>query len=121
MKIGWEFLRKGLSIEPEKPAGLYLGCKHEVGTIKLPSGRMATSMTYNMEEFLTSCVDRYLELAGGNAVRLRTVATPFLPDDPKQGASGAPYTRGDKMLECPWCRHTFPPKELPVPHCHGGG
>jgi hypothetical protein len=120
MKMGWLMLRAGLSIEAEEPAGMYLGCSHEVGKITLPSGRIATSMTYNMEEFLTSCVDRYLELAGGGDVRLRNVATPFLVDDPKLGPSGAPSTDGADMVECPWCKHTFPPKSLPVPKCHGG-
>eukprot|EP00972_Heterocapsa_arctica_P053986 7952323-Heterocapsa_arctica.AAC.1 len=33
-----------------------------------------------MEDFLTSCVDRYLELAGPGT-KMITVATPFLADD----------------------------------------
>ena len=28
------------------------------------TARTARTMTYNMEDFLSSCVDRYLELAG---------------------------------------------------------
>ena len=33
MTDGWRLLRKGLTIEPEKPSGLYLGCLHEIGQL----------------------------------------------------------------------------------------
>ena len=36
-----------------------------------------TVVTYDMEPFLKSCVDRYVALAGKNAQSLRKVATPF--------------------------------------------
>eukprot|EP00972_Heterocapsa_arctica_P014359 2112435-Heterocapsa_arctica.AAC.1 len=52
-----------LTIEPPTPAGVYLGCGHEVGVIKMGCV-LARTVTYNMEDFLSSCVDRYLELAG---------------------------------------------------------
>ena len=50
---------------------------------------VARTMTYNMEDFFTSCVDRYLELAG-NGVKLRTVTTPFLVEDQGTSPQGAP-------------------------------
>eukprot|EP00969_Alexandrium_andersonii_P178421 7888685-Alexandrium_andersonii.AAC.1 len=60
MAAGWELLRQGLSIEPEQhvnTAGVtYLGCKIEKTVSKLSGGRMATVITYNMEEFINSCV-----------------------------------------------------------------
>eukprot|EP00969_Alexandrium_andersonii_P161918 7157342-Alexandrium_andersonii.AAC.1 len=63
MAAGWELLRQGLSIEPEQrvsTAGFtYLGCKIEKTISKLAGGRMATVATYNMEEFINSCVSRY--------------------------------------------------------------
>eukprot|EP00972_Heterocapsa_arctica_P021026 3096633-Heterocapsa_arctica.AAC.1 len=63
MKTGWSLLQQGLTIETPVPVGVYLGCGREVGTIKV-GGVLAHIVTYNMEDFLASCVDRYLELAG---------------------------------------------------------
>ena len=93
-------LRKGLTIEPEKPSGLYLCCMHEIGQVGLPRSTplesasvqgphrgMATMVTYNMEAFLESCVQRYVELAGGD-VRLKKVATPFCPKIPRMAQLG---------------------------------
>ena len=96
---------RGLVIETPVPIGVYLGCGHEEGTMKV-GDILARTMTYNMEDFLTSCVDRYLELAG-NGVKLRTVATPFLVEDQGISPQGAPSQSGP-FCECPWCKHTFP-------------
>ena len=63
-------------------------------------------MTYNMEDFLSSCVDRYLELAG-NGVKLHTVSTPFLVEDQGTSVQGASCEPGP-YSECPVCQHTFP-------------
>eukprot|EP00969_Alexandrium_andersonii_P315773 13952393-Alexandrium_andersonii.AAC.1 len=45
---------KGLSVEPEQrvdASGIaYLGCNTEEPSSKLPGGRMATVVAYNMEE-----------------------------------------------------------------------
>ena len=83
IRTGWSLIRKGLHIEPPVPFGVYLGCSHEEGTMKV-GDITARTMPYNMEDFLSSCVDRYLELAG-NGVKLKTVTTPFLNED--QGTS----------------------------------
>eukprot|EP00974_Lingulodinium_polyedra_P080686 7818235-Lingulodinium_polyedra.AAC.1 len=67
MPEGWKLLRSGLSIEPEQrytPEGVtFLGCTVERTTSKLDEGRVATVITYNMERFISSCVDKYCELA----------------------------------------------------------
>ena len=105
LKDGWALLQKGLVIETPVPIGVYLGCGHEEGTMKV-GDVVARTMTYNMEDFLTSCVDRYLELAG-DGVKLRTVATPFLVEDQGTSPQGAPSHPGP-YSECPWCKHTFP-------------
>ena len=68
---------------------------------------MATTVTYNMEAFLESCVQRYVELAGGD-VQLKYVATPFLTEDTKECRAGAPARKG-VVIECPWCLHMVPP------------
>ena len=101
----WSLLRKGLDIEPPVPIGVYLGCSHEEVTMKI-GDITARTMSYNMEDFLSSCVDRYLELAG-NGVKLKTVATPFLAEDQGTSPQGAPCEPGP-CCECPGCKHTFP-------------
>jgi len=104
MKEGWSILRQGLTIETPVPTGIYLGCGHEVGTTSV-DGVTVRTLTYNMEEFLGSCVDRYVELAGGD-VKLRAVGTPFLHDDQANSYHGRPQP-GGASVECPWCKHTF--------------
>ena len=107
---GWKLLMTDITIDPPQAVGLFLGCVHEMGKFKLPSGKVATSMTYNMESFLIQCTARYNELSGGN-VRFKKVPTPFLIEDAKDGPAGTPAAKGP-CCECPWCLHTFPP-----PHC----
>ena len=111
MKRGWELLRQDLDIEPEKvidsKGAVYLGCRQEVNTIKLPSGRLATAMTYNMEEFLESCVNKYIELAGPGT-KIKPYPTPFFQDDHRESPAGAPGH--GPVQECPYCCSTFPPQ-----------
>eukprot|EP00974_Lingulodinium_polyedra_P075843 7346045-Lingulodinium_polyedra.AAC.1 len=58
---GWKLLRSGLSFEPEQRYSVqgvaYLGCTVERTTSTLDTGRGATVITYNMEHFISSCVD----------------------------------------------------------------
>ncbi len=108
---GRKLLREDITIEEPQAIGLFLGCTHEMGTFKLPSGKLATSMTYNMQGFFEQCCETYSELAGGN-VRFKKVSTPFLVEDSKDGPAGTPAATGP-VVEWPWCLHTFPP---PVIH-----
>ena len=55
MLEGWRLLSKDLPIEAATPVGLYLGCRHEVSSLRGPSGPVVL-MTYNMEDFLEPCV-----------------------------------------------------------------
>ena len=64
LKKGWELLREKLIIEPDTGLDLYLGCNQSKGTVVLGNGHEVTTVTYDMEQFLRSCVDRYLEVAG---------------------------------------------------------
>jgi hypothetical protein len=75
-----------------------------MGNFKLPSGKSATSMTYNMQGFFEQCCENYSELAGGN-VRFKRVSTPFLVEDSKDGAAGTPAATGP-VVEYPWSLHT---------------
>ena len=74
LKKGWELLREKLIIEPETGLDLYLGCNQSKGTVVLGNGHKVTTVTYDTEQFLRSCVDRYLEVAGN--VELKKVPTP---------------------------------------------
>ena len=65
-KNAWADLRTGdnkLVIEKEQPAGHFLGCTHERGQNKLPTGVTVTTMTYDVEPFFQSCNDMYLSLS----------------------------------------------------------
>ena len=105
----WELLRQGLKIGPEGPAAHFLGCTHERGSFTLANGTEVTSMTYNMEPFLRSCVDLYLSLSRerGFQSNLRDVATPFIAEDHAGSPQGAPCGDGPAVF-CPECRHAFP-------------
>ena len=88
---GWRLIRgdatpesgKGLIMEDPTPLGQYLGCNHVQSVITLPNGTKANAVSYDMEDFLDSCVSRYVDLATeiqGVAPKIRAVATPFLED-----------------------------------------
>ena len=51
-----------LKIEPETGLDMYLGCNQSKGNVTLGNGHRVTTVTYDMEQFLRSCVDRYLEV-----------------------------------------------------------
>ena len=93
---GWKLLRKYISIEQEirvdEKGSTYLGCRQVRRNQRLPHGGMATVMEYDMEEFVTSCVDKYKELAGVRDVR--PVPTPFINEDPRVSPAGAPASPG---------------------------
>eukprot|EP00972_Heterocapsa_arctica_P028431 4180795-Heterocapsa_arctica.AAC.1 len=57
-----------------------------------------------MEDFLASCVERYLELAGPGT-KMRTVSTPFLADDQNLLLVRKPLHPGP-CIACPWCKRT---------------
>ena len=109
LREGWKLIRSGLQMETPTPIGVFLGCNHVRETITLTDGTKATMMKYEMEGFMRSCVDRYLEHAPG--MRLKTVETPFLPEDQMTSPQGAPKCAGAVGL-CPWCSHSFSPSEM---------
>ena len=63
-------------------------------------------MTYDMEDFLKSCITPYLDAVGPD-VKLHNYSTPCLPEDHQESPSGAPGV--GPVRECPWCYHTGPP------------
>ena len=82
-----------------------MGCRQVRTSRRLPSGRMATVMEYDMEDFLISCVDKFKELAGVKDVR--PCPTPFITETHEHSPAGRAGT--GPCVECPWCKHTFPP------------
>ena len=93
LKNGWHLIGQGLSVEDpqaiDAKGATYLGCRQRRTSITLPSGRVATAMTYDMEEFLDTCVQKYVELAGpGTTVKHCT--TPFLQEDHRRSPAGTP-------------------------------
>ena len=65
-------------------------------------------MVYEMESFLESCVEQYLELSGRERSSLRTVATPYISDDGgSSGPARVPMSTGPH-IRCECCGHTFP-------------
>ena len=112
MDKGWKIVGKGLTID--KPQDIdgqtYLGCKQERWEMDLPGGGKAQVDVKNMEDFMKSCVQLYLDLSPG--VQLKTVATPFIVEDQHKAPARAPCADGP-VEECPWCCHTFVPNPFP--------
>ena len=69
----------------------YLGCNQSKGNVTLGNGHRVTTVTYDMEQFLRSCVDRYLEVAGD--VKLNKVVTPELHEETKNHVSRKAVSR----------------------------
>ena len=82
--------------EPTK-ADKFLGCQHTITEMMVQDGsspykaggnsqradsfnKKVRVMTYDMSDFLSSCVDRYCELAKTTRDKLKKVATPFLDE-----------------------------------------
>ena len=112
LPLCWKLLGEGssaLKIEPPKPIKLFLGCQHEVGTAELPNGTKVRTMTWNIEDFMQSCVHRYIELGNklGETINMRKVATPFLTEKQNESPQGRPSHPGEGAIHCPWCRHAF--------------
>ena len=82
----WRLITAGIKTDEPQEASKYLGCDHYVTTEKR-NGKTVRQLRYDMSNFFKSCVTAYLELAGPNAPKLRSAATPFLEevDDEKVG------------------------------------
>ena len=106
---GWELLRKHISIEQEVKldgkGATYLGCRQVKSSRRLPHGGLATVMEYDMEEFLSSCLEKFKELA--HVKDIRPFPTPFITEEQTNAPQGQAGT--GPCVECPWCKHTFPP------------
>ena len=58
----------GQHVKLEEPKGnangihTFLGCTHRKISVKLPNGCMASAMEYDVEDFVGSCVEKYVAL-----------------------------------------------------------
>ena len=111
-------LREKLIIEPETGLDLSLGCNQSNGTVVLGNGYKVTTVTYDMEQFLGCCVDRYLEVAG--SVELKKVPTPGPHEETKDHPSRAP-TQFGPSVERNWCGNRAPANGYETPSCQAGG
>ena len=109
----WSMLRTRLKIEPETGLDMYLGCNQSKGNVTLGNGHRVTTVTYDMEQFLRSCVDRNLEVAGD--VKLNKVVTPELHEETKNHVSRKPAREGPSVV-CNWCNNL-----VPLPQCRTNG
>ena len=113
---GWSMLRTRLKIEPE--TGMYLGCNQSKGNVTLGNGHRVTMVTCDMEQFLRSCVDRYLEVAGD--VKLNKSVTPELHEETKNHVSRKPAGEGPSVVRN-WCNNLVPTDgSATVPDQRGG-
>ena len=73
----------------------------------IESGRMATLIAYDVEEFMGTCVDKDCELAKAKAP-LRSYSAPILPAGHATSVAGSASV--GPVTECPWCHHTDAPE-----------
>lgn len=55
--------------------------------------------------------------ATGKEATLRTVATPFIEDEPARALAKAPTAKGP-CIECEWCGHTLPDDDRYKNECY---
>ena len=112
LKDGWALIKSKISIGEVSKASLYLGCIHKKTVMKVPELGDVSVMEYDMECYLKQIVDDYEELATeltGKTVKLGRVKTPFLEEDCSQADARAPINKGDPIIDCPHCKHSFSP------------
>ena len=102
MAEGWKLLRSGLDIEREKrideEGTLYLGCRQKRSEVMLPNGGMATTMEYDMEDYLRCICTDYYKMTSEILSRphqAKKVSTPFLEEDTRESPARFPSSRTD--------------------------
>ena len=94
----WELIKQGLVIEPPKRIDekgiIFLGCRTYKKNITLPDGTSATAVVYDQQEYLQSCVQKYislcymLKITPGDLTKTRRSYTPFIQEDHKASPAG---------------------------------
>ena len=89
----------GLEFDPPWSLNHYLGFVRRV-TERVVPGRTIRIMTYDMADFVDSCVKKYLALAGPKTFVLKKFSTLFIADDHRESPAGDPGI--GLVVECPW-------------------
>ena len=102
----WKVISDRLSIDEPEEANLFLGCKHELTDITLPDRTEARQCVWNMEEFMTSTCDKYIEMIEEIkdwTKKLTKVDSPFEVDNHKESESCKPNPQKGPCLICKDC------------------
>ena len=67
---GWALFSEEIEMEDPASPTIYFGCEQFIHDITLPSGAKVRMMVYDMENFLGSCVTRYLQCTGSEDQRI---------------------------------------------------
>ncbi len=105
LEKGWALLRTKLTIGPEGPLGMYLGCNQQRESMTLYDGGTANIVIYDMESFLMQCIERYLQVAPAGT-KMKPASTPFLHDEGDFGPARNPTTEIGEA--CVWCNYVTP-------------
>ena len=113
LPAAWETIRTKIKTSDPTPSGKFLGCEHELHTLSFPDGGdpwrkyslaelknatktvHANAVTYNMESFLDSCVEKFCHLAKCKRSDLKPATTPFINEalaQKEQLADSVSYT-----------------------------
>ena len=95
----WRRIRLKIKVEDPTPFGLFLGCRHEVGEVRMgKNGPKVRTMTYNVESYLQKSLDSYMWFLPQGS-RFKNVPTPFLSTPCGNGVN-SPMSTGPS-LTCP--------------------
>ena len=96
LKKGWDLIRKNIQMEDPTPLQLYLGCIHRKFEGRLEKdGPVVNGIEYDMESFLASCVQRYLQLCADDGAKPGA--------DPSKSALKRSLKAKKKASETPTC------------------
>ena len=87
-----ERITRGAELEEVETMGKFLGCNHiEDKNISPITGKEVKTITYDMIDFMKSCVQKYCDLAKFNVHNFKNVQTPFLDQgSDMQGRNACP-------------------------------
>ena len=87
----------GLVLTNIEPVKRYMGCDHE-RVESTVAGRPVVGMAYDMRDFMTACVDNYLELFREPRTALHKVDTPSLPASGDTFPEAADFDSGESGI-----------------------
>ena len=95
MKECWDPIRRGTRTDDPFPVGKHVECDHKTSQRLDP--KSGAKLRDDMSDFMRSCIDRYVELAGVDRSSLRKVCTPFLAEPREPSPARDPTKSGDDL------------------------